>query len=172
MESRNISTPQAWRSLLLTAMGSLTFLTAPLLEAAGPAHDSYTWSAELVDFDAAARTITVKSLVVGHADRSRLAALERGERAMLTWSGVFSASGVRSITPGAHSDHDRFTMPVEFVATEMDGQYVQFSVPIPSAAVPAIESLAPGDWVTATSPHRPTDFTEAVSAIRPYNDVS
>ena len=31
--------------------------------------------------------------------------------------------------------------------------------------------LEPGQFVTATSPHRPNDAAEAVSDMRPYNEV-
>lgn len=164
-----------WKHSLSLAVGVLTLSAAQPAAAAGDstaAHDSYTWSAELIAFDETSRTVTVKSRVVGHGDTGRLADLRAGDRAMLTWSGLFAASGVRSIVRGTKSEFERFTMPIEFVSSEMDGQYVQFKVPIPGSAVSTLKSLAPGDWVTATSSHQPSDWKEAVSAIRPYNDVA
>jgi hypothetical protein len=135
------------------------------------ADDLYTWSAELVAFDEASGTVTVKSRVVEHAAIDGLSDFADGDRVMLIWSGVFSASGVRAITHGTQTEFERFTMPVEFVSSEMDGRYISFRVPIPSEDVVEIRSLSPGDWVRAQSPHRPAGREEVVANIRAYNDV-
>jgi hypothetical protein len=133
--------------------------------------DTYTWSAELVAFDKASNTVTVKSRIVEHADAVDLDTLKAGDRAMLTWSGLTLAAGVRALERGTESSFDRMTMPVEYVASELDGRYVVFKVPIPADGAAAIEELQPGAWVTATSPYQASNAAEAVRAIRPYSRV-
>jgi hypothetical protein len=136
-----------------------------------PANATYTWSAELVAFDRASNTVTVKSSFVTNPEAADLAALKPGDRAMLTWSGLSMAAGIRALERGHTSSFDRLTMPVEYVASELDGRYVSFKVPIPVKDTAAIAELSPGTWVTATSPVRAKSLEEAVGAIRPYNDV-
>lgn len=160
-----------WKHSLFVAVGLATWAGAP--NAAGAtAEDAYTWSAELVDFDEASRIVTVKARVVNHEGIEGLSDFSGGDRVMLTWSGIFTASGIRAITPGTESEFDRFTMPVEFVAAEMDGQYVTFRLPIPGEDTAKIAALTPGTWVTATTPHQPSGWAEAVTGIRAFTDVS
>jgi hypothetical protein len=130
---------------------------------------TYEWSAELVAFDQATNTVTVKARLVETADPAT--DIEAGERAVLTWSGISTAAGVRDIEPGSQSSYDRMTLPVELVGSELDGRYVTFKVPIPADDADALAGLSPGQWVTATSPHLPQNASEAVSSIRSYNDV-
>lgn len=132
----------------------------------------YTWSAMLVELDPNAETATVRSRIVSHAEIADLSAFSEGDRVTLTWSGFNWASGIRGLEPGADGPFGRFTLPVEFVSTELDGQYVNFKVPVPSGSLAEIESLPSGAWVTATSPHEPAGWDEAVADIRPYNDVA
>ncbi len=63
------------------------------------------------------------------------------------------------------------TLPIEFVSAQHDDQYVRFKVAVPSDDLAKLASLAPGSWITATSPRRPERFEEAVADVRPYNDV-
>lgn len=164
----------AWRRSIVAAAGALAIagvaVNASAAETSSPS-GTYKWSAELVAFDRANGMMTVKSAVVGHAELTGLKNLERGDRAILTWSGVFDASGIRSIRPGETADSDRFSMPVEFVSSEMDNRYIVFRVPVPQKDAAAIEALPAGSWVTATSPHHPSNPSEAVASVRPYNDV-
>lgn len=136
------------------------------------AGETYTWSAELVAFDAASNTITVKAMLVSNPEATDLAALHAGDRATLTWSGLSTAAGVRSLQRGSSSGFDRLTMPVEYVGSELDGRYVSFKVPIPAKDNAAIAKLQPGAYVTATSPLRAKTPAEAVISIKPYGDVS
>jgi hypothetical protein len=133
---------------------------------------TYTWSAELVAFDAASNTITVKAMLVSNPQATDLSALSAGDRAVLTWSGLSTAAGVRAVERGNESSFDRMTMPIEYVSSELDGRYVSFKVPIPVKDAGAIAKLTPGTYVTATSPLRAKSAAEAVAAIRPYNEVS
>jgi hypothetical protein len=151
-------------------------LAALLLAAAGAEADTgvdgpYTWSAKLVSVDETAATVVVTSRIVNHADVGDLSQFAEGDRVTITWSGLNWASGIRGIARGTGAGPDRFSLPAEFVSSEMDGQYVTFRVPIPSEDVSTVSALPPGDWVTLTSPHRPSNPTEAVVDIRPYNDV-
>jgi hypothetical protein len=63
---------------------------------------------------------------------------------------------------------DRFTFPVEFVAYESPRQYVTFKFHVPQASVDSVAAVKPGEWITATSRHRPASETEAIAAVRPY----
>jgi hypothetical protein len=137
-------------------------------DAAAAADSTYTWSAELVDFDRDSNTVTVKARVVEPPEKLDLAILRAGDRAMLTWSGLSTAAGIRALERGAKSSYDRMTLPVEFVSSELEGRYVSFKVSVPSEGSEAISKLHPGEWVTATSPPRPKDASEAVRSIRPY----
>ena len=146
-------------------------LLAIALPAAGnTASDVYTWSAELVALDEAAKTVTVQSRLVDNAD-VELEDFDAGDRLTLTWSGITTAAGVRRVVDGPAPADDRLTLPIEFVSAERDNQYVRFTVAVPSADVAKLASLAPGSWITAISPRRALRYEEAVVQVRPYNDV-
>jgi hypothetical protein len=158
---------------VLSTLGWLALVGASEAAAQAPAKDSYTWSAELVAFDKATSTATVKSRLVEHSDHpTNLAALRAGDAAMLTWSGIETAAGIRAIERGSSSSFERMTLPIEYVSSEADGRYVSFKVQVPTQDVDAIAQLAPGAWVTATSPHRAKNPKEAVSSMRPYANAS
>jgi hypothetical protein len=134
------------------------------------ANDSYTWSAELVEVDQPAGTVTVQSRLVSNADVD-FKSLDKGDRVTLTWSGINTAAGVRRVVQGDAPDGDALTLPIEFVSPELDERYVRFKVAVPSDDLARIASLQPGAWITATSLRRAEDFEEAVVDVRPYNDV-
>jgi hypothetical protein len=148
---------------------ALALTGAPAL--ANPEQNTYSWSAELVAFDAAAGTMTVQSRLVTEVDADDLKGLKSGERATLVWSGMNWAAGVRDVTNDAPGANDHLTLPIEFVSLEGEDRYVRFKVAVPSVERARLESLSPGAWVTATSPRRAASFEEAVATVRPYNDV-
>jgi hypothetical protein len=151
--------------------GGLLAMAAALPAFAGnAANETYSWSAELVEVDEPARTVTVESRLVSNAD-VEFHALHKGDRVTLTWSGINTAAGVRRIVDGAPREDDLLTLPIEFVSAEHDNQYVRFKVAVPSDDVAKVASLEPGSWITATSPRRAERFEEAVADLRPYNDV-
>lgn len=154
----------------LFGFGLLAMAAALPASAGDAADETYTWSAELVEVDAPARTVTVQARLVGHPEVD-FDALERGDRLTLTWSGINTAAGVRSIVDGRAPDDHHMTLPIEFVSAEHDQQYVRFKVTVPTDDVAKVASLEPGSWITATSPRRAAGFEEAVADLRPYNDV-
>jgi hypothetical protein len=136
-----------------------------------PTSETYSWSGELVGFDANSRTITVKSRVVGDQALTELAHFKSGDRIVLTWSGfdTYADAISRAIRfDAAKKWNEPFTFPVEFVAYESPRQYVTFKFQVPAASVEAVKSVKPGEWVTAISRHRPSDETEAITAVNPY----
>jgi hypothetical protein len=131
---------------------------------------AYTWFAELVAYDAASHTATLKARIVAYPDKpTDFSRLHAGDNAMLTWSGVETAVGIRAIEPGRKSSFDRMTLPIEYVSSDEQHEYVTFKVRIPQKDAGAIEKLKPGDYVTATSPLTTADARKAVSAIGPYS---
>jgi hypothetical protein len=129
---------------------------------------TYTWSAELVSFDAAHNAITVKASLVANPEADDRPGLKAGDHATLAWSGVSTAAGVRAVQRGSKSTFDRMTMPIDYVSA--DGPYLVFKVPIPPKDAAAIAKLSPGTYVTATSPLQAKKAADAVIAIKPYNE--
>src|SRR5688572_5252598 len=87
--------------------------------------DSYTWHAELVAVDSAARTFTVKAHVLDDVARS-MTGFNAGDRVLLTWSGLDKYAGaVRAIKKhdGAQAVSDPFSYPVELVSRDAANNY-------------------------------------------------
>ena len=164
---RNFSSTRQSRAV---ALGVLAIAVALPASADNAANDSYTWSAELVEVDQPAGTVTVQSRLVSNADVD-FKSLAKGDRVSLTWSGINTAAGVRRVVQGDAPDGDVLTLPIEFVSPELDERYVRFKVAVPDADLAKLASLQPGSWITATSPRRAEDFEEAVVDVRPYNDA-
>src|SRR5688572_9901729 len=158
------------RQSRVAALGVLALAVALPASSGNAASDSYTWSAEVVEVDQPAGTVTVQSRLVSNADVD-FKRLDKGDRVTLTWSGINTAAGVRRVVQGDAPDGDVLTLPIEFVSPELDERYVRFKVAVPSDDLAKIVSLQPGSWITATSPRRAENFEEAVVDVRPYNDV-
>jgi hypothetical protein len=140
-----------------------------------PASETYSWPGELVAFDANDRILTVKAKVVGAQALKELPQFKSGDRIVLTWSGVHSyadAIGRAVRYDAASSWSEPFTFPVEFVAFEPPSQYLTFKFQVPAESVEALGSVKPGEWVTATSRHRPSSETEAIMAVNAYGALS
>ncbi len=140
------------------------YLDHVTLDVTGP---EYNWSADLVAFDEASMTATVRAMLVG-TGIGDLSGYGHGDRVVLTWSGLTFASGVRGIEHG-ESGWGRFQMPVELAA--IDGRYVTFRVPVPADSLDTIRDLKPGRWITATSPQPAPDRSAVVLDIRGFNDL-
>jgi hypothetical protein len=153
---------------VLSACGVLTAQTQT-----GP--ESYQWSGELVSFDGTGKMVTVKSRAVDQDAVADLKRFKAGERAVLQWSGFdVRADGIRRVMPateGRKAD-EKFMLPVELVSTEAPSQYITFRLRVPDGSVSALKPLKPGEWVTATSPHRAATDANAIVAIGPYSTAS
>ncbi len=134
--------------------------------------EPFTWSAELLSFDASSNTVTLKSYLDTRVDRAALESLSEGDVVTIGWTGLNWGAGIAGVTKGSAAELDtHLRMPAEFVRTEMDGRYLVYRVPVPEDAKARLEALDPGSWVTATSPRDAAALDEAVTAIRAYNDV-
>ena len=136
-----------------------------------PTSETYSWSGELVGFDGTDRIITVKSRVVGDQALAELPKFKAGDRIVLTWSGfdTYADAILRAVRfDAAKKWSEPFTFPVEFVAYESPRQYVTFKFQVPVGTVDAVKSVKPGEWVTATSRHRPASEGEAIMAVNAY----
>jgi hypothetical protein len=136
-----------------------------------PTSETYSWSGELVGFDANGRTITVKSRVVGDQALKDLPQFKAGDRIVLTWSGfdTYADAILRAVRyDGTQKWNDPFTFPVEFVAYEPSRQYVTFKFQVPAGSVEPLKSVKPGEWVTATAKHRPSNEADAITAVNAY----
>jgi len=163
------------RTILKTIPGIAIVLAAALTIATLPAaaqakEDSYQWSAELVSFDAATRTATLKVMAFDDA-KKQAESLKAGDKVLLTWSGFDKyASGINGIhryDSSVKSDV-RFSFPAEFVSFTSN-MYVTFKATVPADAVTRLTALMPGQWVTATSRHG-VSAHEPIAAVRGYND--
>ena len=161
-----------WMLLAIATFCVLAFTAIRVgAQSVQPTSQTYSWSGELVSFDANARTITVKSRVVGDQALKDLPAFKSGDRIVLTWSGfdTYADAVLRAVRyDGAKKWNEPFTFPVEFIAYESPRQYVTFRFQVPAASVDAIKFLKPGEWVTATAKHRPSSETEAITAVNAY----
>jgi hypothetical protein len=136
-----------------------------------PTSETYSWSGELVAFDSNTRTITVKSRVVGDQALAELPRFKSGDRIVLTWSGfdTYADAISRAVRyDAAKKWNEPFMFPVEFVVYESPRQYVTFKFQVPAGSVAAVKSLKPGEWITATARHRPSNETEAITAVNAY----
>ena len=136
-----------------------------------PTSQTYAWSGELVSFDAIGRTITVKSRVVGDQALKEFPQFNMGDRIVLTWSGfdTYADAISRAVRyDAAKKWNEPFTFPVEFVAYEPARQYITFKCLIPAASIETLRSVKPGEWITATSQHRASNESEAITAVNAY----
>ncbi len=140
---------------------------------AQPAAETYMWYGELTAFDESARKMTVKTRVVGDQALSGLKGFKSGDRIAMTWSGIDKyADGILSVArhdAGKKYD-ERFTFPVEFVSFDATTQYVTFKTDAPADGVATLKSLKPGEWIAATSRHKPARENEAIVSVVPYVD--
>lgn len=133
---------------------------------------TYTWSAELVDFDPASAAATVRARLVERDDAKWLETATEGQRMMLTWSGISWASAIRDLSFDQGVEADSMSMAVEFVGLSDDGVYVDFRVPVPVDDRERISELEPGRWITATAIRPATTWHESVTQMRAFTDVS
>ena len=58
---------------------------------------TYLWTAELVAFDEPSNTVTVTAMLVTNPEATDISALQPGDRAVITWYGLWTAAGVRAV---------------------------------------------------------------------------
>jgi hypothetical protein len=144
-------------------------------QSAQPTSETYSWSGELVAFDASTRTITVKSRVVGEQALEEMARFKPGDKIVLRWSGFDTyadAISRASRYDAATKWSEPFAFPVEFVAYETPRQYVTFKFQVPVTSVDNVRSVKPGEWVTAIARHRPANEAEAITAVNAYTSAA
>jgi hypothetical protein len=173
-QMKEVLAMKASLSMLATVLVAGAVITAHAQQpAAGAQADSptYAWHAELVSFDQAAKTLTVKAHIVNPGAAGELKNFKAGDRILLQWSGFDnSANGIRGFMKYdvAQSKKDRFLLPVELVSPTVQGDYVTLKLRAPDAAAAALQAVKPGEWVTITSKHRPAGDADQVVAVRPY----
>ena len=145
-------------------------LTGLMAQAGQLNSKTFTWSAELVALDESTRFLTVKAPVVGENAPADFGRFKAGERMMLRWSGFDTSADAIStaVRPADLKTDERFTFPADFVAYDANRRYATFKVQIPESNVASLDSLKPGEWVTATSPQGASSKTTPIVSIRPY----
>jgi len=163
-------------SIVFVTLCVLAFTTAWLagapLQSPQGASDTFFWHGELVALDQSARTMTVKSMVVGGA-LHELGNFKTGDRIVLGWSGLDKyANAINHAVrvDGTKKSEERFTFPVEFVAFDATQKYLTFKAPVPAESISKLQSLKPGQWVTATSPQGKAVENQPIVAVRSYNE--
>ena len=137
-----------------------------------PTSETFSWSGELVALDQTARTVTLKSTVVGSA-LDELGHFKTGDRIVLSWSGFDKYAN--AINHAVRYDatrklDERFAFPAEFVSFDATKKYLTFKSQIPAESISKLQPLKAGEWVTATSPHGKFSEAQPIVAIRPYNE--
>lgn len=149
---------------VITACGVLAAQSSPV------GTETYEWSGELVSIDEATGTATIKARLVDQEGAADLKGFKPGERVTLWWSGSDKyADAIRRVMPYSvnRKDAERFHLPVELVATEAPNQYVTFRLKVARAHIATLKTVKPGEWVTVTASHRPSD-ADVVVSVRPY----
>jgi hypothetical protein len=154
----------------IIAMFGVLVLASSLVAQSALTKEAFSWSGELVALDKTTRFLTVKSRVVGEQSDAEFGRLKAGERVILTWSGYDKyADAIREVrSAGVNKSEERFTFPSEFVSFDPAHRYLTFKVQIPQNSLGNLNSLKPGEWVTATSPHGPSAKATPVVSVRPY----
>jgi hypothetical protein len=134
--------------------------------------ETYDWSAQLVSFDAATGTAVLKERVEAHADIVGLDGFADGDRLTLVWTGRSWAAGIRDLARDPELPEWALRLPVEFVASEGDGEYIHFRIKVPASAVEMLAGLDPGVRLRGESPRTGANFDAAVVSLRHYNDVN
>jgi hypothetical protein len=159
-----------WTLFAIVTFGILALTVIGLgAQSLRPTSETYSWSGELVGFDAGGRTMTVRTRVVGDQALAELPQFKAGDRIVLTWSGfdTYADAVSRAVRYDSSKKWNApFMFPVEFVA--YDRQYVTFKVQVPAASVEPLTPIKPGEWVTAISRHRPATEADAITTVHAY----
>jgi hypothetical protein len=138
------------------------------------ANDTFIWHGELVSVEAGSGTFTVKAHMLSDVTKG-VAGYNAGDRVLLTWSGVDRYAGaIRQISKYAANQKivDTFAYPVELASREVQNDYVTIKFRAPAAAVEAVKTVKPGEWVTVTVRQRSSGDTQGIVAVEPYVKTS
>jgi hypothetical protein len=158
---------------VIAGVATLVWCASAALVAAQvqPASESYQWYGELVTFDGAARSVTVKAGFVDRYAATDVTRFNAGDRVLLVWSAT--GLGIRRIAPSAESPKagDRFLMQAELVSTETlnptnQNHYVTFRLSVPDSSIGTLKGMKPGEWIAVTSPVSPS--SSSVVSLRRY----
>ena len=136
------------------------------------AAETYEWSATLVLFEPASGTAVLQERVEGHANIDGLDGFADGDRLTLVWTGRTWASGIRDLAREPEVMPGQLSLPVEFVSSERDGEYINFRIKVPADSIDRLAAMEPGTRVTGESPRGGAAFDDAVITLRHYNDVN
>jgi hypothetical protein len=141
---------------------------------AAAANDTFIWHGELVSAEAGSGTFTVKARMLSDAARE-VARYNAGDRVLLTWSGVDRYAGaVRLISKfdAGKKITETFAFPVELVSRDVQNDYVTIRLRASSAAVDAVKTVKPGEWVTVTMRQRSSGDAQGIVSVEPYVKTS
>ena len=159
------------KSTILTMLAVLLLTGSLAAQSTQLTSEVFSWSGELVAFDATTHVLTVKAPVVYEQAPAQFRRMKAGDRMMLTWSGYDKyADAVREAHPmaGLRTASDRFTFPADFVSYDAEHRYVTFKFQVPENSIANLKTLRAGEWITATSPHGASAKSNPVVTVRPY----
>jgi hypothetical protein len=139
--------------LALRASQPVRALAHPLAaQVAG--NPGYQWTAELVSYDAKAKTMTVKAAYQEHINRY-IGDFKSGDRVLVTWS-TSSPGQTDSINyvgryEGSGSNWG-YVLPVEFVSADTAARRLTFTVAVTPMALRTLKSAAPGQPINVRTP--------------------
>jgi hypothetical protein len=156
-------------AVLVVALCVGAGVTTAQAQSQSVASDTFTWHGELVSVDSSTGTFTVKARMLADATKD-VARFNAGDSVLLTWSGYDKyGDAIRQIArhDAKQKVADAFAFPVELASRELQNDYVTFKFRAP-AAVGAVKSVKPGEWVTVTMKHRSGD-AQGIVSVEPYN---
>ena len=132
---------------------------------------TYVWFAELVSFDNAAKTMTVKS-AVNEAVARYLDRFKPGRRIVLVWTADNTkpeTGPVRYIeayeTMKGSGVNLGYILPAEFVTADAAARTVTFKTTVPEAAIQALTAIQPGRSIAVTTPMSQPSEAAVIASI-------
>jgi hypothetical protein len=154
-------------TMLLAVAAQIAFAQA----APSGAKRSYVWSAELVSFDNAAKTMTAKA-AVNEAVAKYLDRFKPGQHIVLVWTAdnMKPETGpVRYIeayeTIKASNVDQGYMLPAEFVAADAAARTVTFKATVPETAIQTLTAIQPGRSMSVTTPMSQLSQTATITSI-------
>jgi hypothetical protein len=159
--------PVLFPLFLVLAAARITFAQA----ASSGATRSYVWSADLVSFDHAAKTMTAKA-AVNEAVAKYLDRFKPGQHIVLVWTADNTkpeTGPVRYIeayeTIKASNVNHGYMLPAEFVAADSAARTVTFKATVPETAIQTLTAIQPGRSMSVTTPMSQPSETATITSI-------